>query len=309
MNLLTAQFSATALDQVRRAYSAGTDRPAPRIANMEKRQSARYVADLSRRVSRADMEALNEATQLREQALVFARKAQTRRARGLLDEASALIASRIEDREGQVSAASFHAAAAGFVEHVEAHHEAAKEEMLSALRHCRTLALEFDHSVAMRRVHLARNVARLVWALGDHRGAIALCDQLLDYCWSKDAPWPLGEDTRIDPEPKTDLRRDERVFLTDQLMSEIVSTCADARARSMTLSLDARPIWEGLADRLPERAQAVRRFCAAMPGAELDALLAAASRYLGGGPGDLPMTWRRILRLVENETGETIEQG
>lgn len=306
MNLLTAQFSSAALGSARRTYNEGLQRPGPRIPNMEKRQSARYVADLSRRVSKADMEALNEATQLREQALTLARTSQTGKARGLLDEATSLVADRVESREGQISAASFHGAAAGFVEHVDARHEAAMRDMLSALQHCRTLSVEFGHSVAMRRVHLARNLARLIWSLGEHARAIELCDALLAYTWIDEALWPLQKDTRIDPEPKASLRRDERVFLTDQLMSEIVSTCAHARLRREPFRFDTEGVWEASGDDFPERAHTVRWFCASFVGSDLDQLLSAAAAYFEAGPVDLPMTWGRITRLVEAETGERL---
>lgn len=300
---MTAALASGAVDHAIAGHARGSALPLPRLRNMEQRQSVRYIADLSRRLPAWEMALLADATEQREQALALAREGNALGARRLLAEAHRFINERIPSDEGRTSARSFHAAAEAFVDHAEGRHDGAYALLSEALGLCRRLRLEYGHTVEIRRVHLARNAVRLLWCLGRHEEAWTCCGDLLGYVWGSHRPWPLGEATALQVDQREPLRDDERIFLTDQLLSEALSTVAAAHRDGVPLS--ANPWNAGCLPPpgYPRRAKAVVDLCGLVAKADEASVIAALGSYFDSGPGDLPMTWRRLEQMFEDITG------
>lgn len=291
------------IDLAAAAHARGKALPAPHLPNMERRQGVRYVAELSRNLSEEEMATLATATSLREQALDKARVGDLHGARASLVEALEFIGAHISRPEARASARSYYAAAAAFVEFSEHNLQAAYELMSEALILCRQIHNEFGHGVEVRRVHLSRNVARVLWCMGKHADAWRLCLNLLDYLWVEDAAWPLAEDTDIAVSVRERLRLDERVFLTDQLLSEAISTALDAGRHNVSLipvlAADDGWIAGGPVDRINE----IGALCQALAATDDDAALQLLARCFEHGQGVLPMTWHRLEKLFDEVSG------
>jgi hypothetical protein len=289
------------LDRALAAYERGRAIPPPPLPNMEQRQGVHYLSDISRHLPEAEIELLARAVERREQALGLARQGDTNQARRLLCEARALVEEQVRSAEGRASALSFHAAALSYVDYAEGAHETGYASMLEALLLCRRLRLDHGHRVEVRRVHLARNVMRLTCAMGRPVDAWTLGGELLGYVWHGSA-WPLGEATALPPERRETLRDDERLFLTDQILSEAVSTAVAAG---------------GEVELPPWRAEAINPRAQSGRASEIEALcrdlasgrevwLGTLASYLEKGPGELPMTWHRLERLLAKISGRKL---
>lgn len=300
---------AQAVDRARSAHVQGSRRPAPRIPNVERRLSVRYVAELSQRLPGAEVELLARATDLRERALVMARAGDTAAARAGLVDAGRFVDRHILSCEGRLSAHSFHAAAAAFVEHVEGQHGIAYQGMIEALGHCRRLRLEFGHSVEVRRVHLARNLVRLIGCLDRHQEAWELDRELLDYIWVSGRPWPLEKGTALDAAQRETLRQDERVFLADQLLSEAINLAVDAQHDGVRLAMDDGEASLAPGTQIVERVGAVLRLCSKVLSEDTEAVLEELAAYFELGSGELPMTWRRAERLFREVAPSALSNG
>lgn len=226
----------SSIQRARDAYVVSTRVPAKRLPNLEKRHSALYVAELSCRLGADEMRLLNDATNLRENALSLARDGQTDAAQGLIDEAQEFVDKQLVSDEGKLSAMSFHMAAASFVTYVSKDIDTAMVLLTNALKCCQRLKVDYNHNVEMRRVHLARNIVRLQSEMRLHQLAWDTCEQLLCYVWNNRVDWPLDKETNLPLELRSDLRNDEKVHLSDQLLSELLSVIVTAEKHSVKLN-------------------------------------------------------------------------
>jgi hypothetical protein len=295
------------IERVVAQHAEGRRAPRPRLANIERRSSVRHITDLSRRVPAADMERLAEATERREACLRLAREGELRAAEDGLAAVERFVDAEVETLEGRRSAASFHAAAVAFSEFRHGRLQAAEDELRSALALCRTLALDHGHDVGVRRIHLARNVARLWWSDGRHVAAAQLVIDLLHLVWQPGGPWPLGPETALPGDDRDRLRDDERWFLTDQLLSEAVALTTDpARADA-----DAATIAGTFATARIDQAQrpAIARILDVLTRTvERDpvGVLAVMGEHFQHGPEHLPMTYGRLERMFEQMSGTSL---
>jgi tetratricopeptide (TPR) repeat protein len=289
----------SSIDLAAAAHAKGKALPVPRVPNMERRQGALYVAELSRNLSDEEMDRLAEATSLREQALEKAREGELERARLLLTEAHDFIGTHLSSPEARTSACSYYAAAAAFVEFSEGNLQTAFELLSEALLLCRQLHSDYGHSVEVRRVHLSRNIVRIVWRMGRHVEAWQLCLGLLNYVWGQEARWPLDEETAIAVPDREILRIDERVFLTDQLLSEAISTAADAGRHVAALNPALKVLSGWKAEAPSDRINRIGRLCQSLSDDGRDSALQWLVHCFEQGEGPLPMSWHRMERLFQ----------
>lgn len=283
-----------AIENAVRARARGRDLPAPRLPNMEQRQNVQYVSDASRRLPETEIALLAQAAELRERGLALARKREPIEARRLLSKALAIVEQHVPSVEGRAIAHSFHAAVQAYVDHVDGLHNSSCDALVAALVLCRRLRLDYGYRVEVRRVHLARNIVRLTWSLKRHVEAWRICGQLLAYVWGIGMPWPLGEDTSIAPPDRENLKQDERLFLTDQLLSEAIAIALSLRNEREMSEL---PRWftEATLPRcLPERALKIESISRWLAAAETLEGLSELTSYFEEGAGDLPTTWHRL---------------
>lgn len=279
------------LERARAAYQRGASIPAPALRNLEQRLGARFVAELSSRLSVAELTALGNITDVREAGLALARAGDIDAARERLGEAARLI-DGLPTEEARISSHSFQLAASAFVEHKVGNHAAAAVSLMEALRRCGELRVRFAHSVEVRRIHLARNIARLEWVAGEPARSWRLLASLAGYAWHPESGWPLDRSTAVGPDHRERLRRDERLAVTDQILAEALNASAEAARRGVTLDDVA---WRAAldADGWPERAAAIPRAGAALSAGHAAAGLLELEIYFEHGQGELPMTWRR----------------
>jgi hypothetical protein len=304
---LDATIGREDIQRVLEQHADGRRAPRPRLPDIERRSSVRHITDLSRRVPVADMERLAEATERREACLRLAREGDLAAADEGLAAVERFVDTEVETLEGQRSAASFHAAAVAFSEFRHGRLGAAEDELRAALALCRTLAVEHGHDVGVRRVHLARNVARLWWSDGRHLAAAQLVLELLHLVWQPGRPWPLGPDTALPGDDRDRLRDDERWFLTDQLLSEAVALTTDpARSPADAAALAAvlAPARDDAELPAPVvRVLAILRCAVAASALEV---LAAMGEHVAYGPQHLPMSFDRLEGLFERMTGTSL---
>jgi hypothetical protein len=286
------------IEAARAARERGLSLTLPRLPNMEHRTGVHYVIDLSRRLTQPEIALLGRATEMREQALVKARGGSLADARRELAATEQFVVDQVRSEEGRLTARSFQAAAEAFLEHVEKRHEVARNLLLEALALCKRLRTEYGHRLEIRRVHLARNIVRLVWAAEGHQEAWDLGASLLEYVWVADSRWPLGEATDVDSAERETLRLDERTFLTDQLLSEALSTILDARKRGAKFAVRM----PGSPEQMPPRVGQICQLCDAALGGDIAEIAGHMANYFEGGPADLPMTWQKADRLFSEST-------
>jgi hypothetical protein len=291
---------ASPFENARRAIAEGRAVPVPQLVNMERRQGAQQISDLSRNLSEGDLEALARAVEPRESALVLARQGDIPEARRLLAAAQAIIDQRPLPEEARVAARSFQTAAEAYTDFADGRLERASASLTEALSLCRQLRLAYRHRVEVRRIHLARNMVRVAWAGGSYAPAWSLSAKLLAYLWGTEAPWPLGENTDLETAEREELREDERVFLTDQVLSEAIST---AFASSAPIDLPPWHLGEVQRAALPAAVREIEHICRELAAHRMT-WLDPVSRFCRGGMGELPMTWHRLVRLVEDRAAE-----
>jgi hypothetical protein len=287
----------SALARAQAAHQRGAGLPAPAMRNLEQRLGARFVAELSSRLPAAELTDLGKITEVREAGLALARAGDLDAARARLRDAADKIEA-LASEEGRISGHSFQLAAKAFIEHKCGDHAAAVTSLDEALRLCRELRIRFGHSVEVRRIHLARNIARLFWVMGRPDESWVLLGRLARYAWGVAPAWPLEASTALEPEHRERLRREERMAVTDQILAEAINAAAEARVRR--IALDASRWQPDESGALPGRVFTVAHTGEAISAGDTDAWLSSLAVYFEDGQGELPMTWRRAEQLLRD---------
>lgn len=284
-------------------YAQGLARPRPMVRNLEQAFDALQVMSMAQRLPVGEIEALGEATDLREGGLRLARSGQPDRGAGLIAEARELFESAGLSHEARACAETYQTAAEAYVDYRGARYLAAEQALLEALRTSKILRDEYGYSAEMRRVHLARNVVRVKAAAGEQLGALELAVMLVRHIAGEANAWPWPSLALAEPEALT---VEQGWFVLDQVLVEIarVLTSTNPAAADVLALADrsgrvALPVAGSEFGRVADW-MAARR--AAVLG-DLAAFLDAAGLYFAGGPGQLVQAWREMARELIHVAG------
>jgi hypothetical protein len=165
----------------------------------------------------ADVACLVASSRSREQGLRLCRDGGAG-GRELLAEARGILAAARLSDEAKVVAESFQQPAEAYLHYRLGKPIAARRALIDALGCCRVMEAIYGYEVEARRVHLARNVARVERVAGDRTDALHLALRLVRYIDGEAAAWPLRSVATTAPPPLT---IDEQRALLDQLWGEI----------------------------------------------------------------------------------------
>lgn len=130
------------------------------------------------------------------------------------------------------------------------------------------------------------------------REAWALCCGLLRYIWEPDTSWPYIIGSTPKGTPRQVLRRQERLFVSDQVLAELVQLVIASDAEASQRVGDLSPI-SSAARESPMVSQVVS-LCEGLneSGPDEDFLIRLCE-VIEGGRVELPQTWAKLDRFAE----------
>lgn len=209
--------------------------PGAPLRNLEEGADVRYSIDVARRLTEPECKILAQATQLREEGLRQSRNGADIEAINSVERARTILDAGGLSPEAYLLGDSFQLAAEAFLRYRKLDYENAQQLLLTAMGSCRDLFLNYGYDVAMRRVHLGRNVVRIVRDRGRPIEALHLALGLIRYIERDAEAWPWPELSVAD---ERRLTLDMRHALMDQVLSEIARITA-ATEPALLLILDS----------------------------------------------------------------------
>ena len=144
----------------------GETGPAPTLPGLEDRYNTRYTITMAKRLTPSELATVAQATALREEGLHLARSGADADGAELVDRARKTAEAGALGVEATLCAESFQLAAEAFVRYAHTDLGDAESLLLASMGASARLGDEFGYRVSMRRVHLGRNVVRVVGAAG-----------------------------------------------------------------------------------------------------------------------------------------------
>jgi hypothetical protein len=287
-----------------RAYRSGSSLQFTPGRNIERYYDVTYVLILAERLPEREIRALRLATQTREDGLRAARG-------GDLEEAAALIA-RARDvysrenlsKEAVVCAETYQGAAESYLHYKREDHAAAMRSAMDSLRLCEAMVLEYGYPGELRRVHLARNIARVHAQAGNKRAALRISAQLLQYLGGAEGAWPLPYDG---PTRRSHLDDDDAEMVLDQILSEAVRLLEPEEqvAREYLPAVDTARQLLGASDQaVLRRAAHCLAACIACVQGNDEGFYDSAGTFFEAGKQSLEFSWRELERKLRRAAGE-----
>jgi hypothetical protein len=192
--------------------------------SIEERFDAQQVIAMAQRLTVREIEALGEATELREKGLRRARAGDFADGRRLIDSAR-LNTDRVAlSDEAARMFETYQRPAESYVDFRQGRFADAAAAMLAAIADANQLRSEYGYIVELRRIHLGANMIRIAATSGDHDAAIRAGLGLARYVIGdrEGWPWPALKLADVDP-----LSVDARLLVLGQVLRPL----ADAWAR------------------------------------------------------------------------------
>ncbi|MBN3815594.1 hypothetical protein G3N57_02795 [Paraburkholderia sp. Se-20369] len=276
-------------------YRAGLARAFTPGCNLERFHDTQQVLAMAERLSEPEIHTLGIATEYREGGLKAARAGDLDEARALVNRAREVYSKATLSREAVECAETYQSAAESYIRYKIGDFAAAERSMRESLARCELLANEYGYPLETRRVHLARNIARVLASAGDTEEALRISVQLLEYIGGVEAAWPMPYQG---PPRRVHLDDESVVFILDQVVAEIVRLLQpnDPAARTnLTAVARARDVLN--AARVPapvRRAAHCLTACAAWAIGDVDSFLDEAAAFFEGGRQSFDFTWREL---------------
>jgi hypothetical protein len=281
------------LERVRESYRAGLGRPVRRGRNLEQVYDTLQVLAMADRLPVKEITTLGKATDPRERGLKAARNGQLEEGAGLIAESRRIYGSARLSREAADYAETFQTAAESYIEYRSGDYAAADASMMRSLQLCEDLANAFGDSFEMRRVHLARNVARIRAFAGDRNQGLRISAKLLQYIGSRESAWPLPYSG---PPRRRLLPDDAAMFMLDQVLAEalrLLEPDAPAAIANLPAVAEARDL---LLFGAPAFQRAAHCLSACIGYVERDTrvFLEESSDFFETGAQSLELVWREM---------------
>ncbi|WP_175991794.1 hypothetical protein, partial [Burkholderia stagnalis] len=202
-----------------------------------------------------------------------------------------------DTREAVECAETYQSAAESYIHYKIGDFAAAAKSMRESLALCELLADDYGYPLETRRVHLTRNIARVLASSGDREEALRISARLLEYIGGVEAAWPMPYEG---PPRRAHLDNDSAVFILDQVVAEIVRLMQpnDPAARA-NLSAVTRARAALDAARAPaqfRRASHCLAACTAWATGDVDCFLDEAAAFFEGGRQSFDFTWLELER-------------
>jgi hypothetical protein len=201
---------------------------------IEDRFEAQQVITMAHRLPVREIEALGEATDLREAGLRAARSGDLARGRHLIADARASRESVALSEEASTLFETYQLAAQSYINYRECNYDAAISAMRDALRSANRLRAVFGYIVEVRRIHLAANLLRLAASSGSHDEAIRTGLRLVRYVLGDRNAWPWASLTLDSVDI---LSSDSKVFVLAQILrplsDALATTCHEERGAAL----------------------------------------------------------------------------
>jgi hypothetical protein len=163
------------------------------VKDIEMRFGARYLLAMSNRVPIEDIAVFLGASSERERGLVNLRTGNFGAGEKALALARELFSERPLCQEVRLAAESFQLPAEAYLQYRREQGALAQQSLLDAIATCQRLGQEYHHDVEVRRIHLARNIARVRSKAGDAVGALRMLKMLIRYINGHLDAWPLRD--------------------------------------------------------------------------------------------------------------------
>jgi hypothetical protein len=186
----TIQTLIESVNDIRRRCSLLSDGV---VKDIEMRFGARYLLEMSNRVPIEDIAVFLGSSNERERGLVDLRAGNFGAGEKALALARELFSERPLCQEVRLGAESFQLPAEAYLQYRREQGALAQQSLLDAIATCQRLGQEYQHDVEVRRIHLARNIARVRSKGGDVVGALRMLRQLIGYINGHLDAWPLRD--------------------------------------------------------------------------------------------------------------------
>lgn len=281
------------LMKVWESHQKGLARPLTRGRNLERVYDTLQVLAMAERLDVKEIGTLGMATDCRERGLKAARDGHLAEAIPLVAGAREIYESAKLSSEAADCAETFQTAAESYVEYRLGDYAAAALSMTRSLRICEALANAYGYPLEMRRIHLARNIARIQAFAGETNAALRISALLLQYISGNEKAWPLPYSGQA---RRHFLEDDAAQFVLDQVLAETVRLLepdAPATDENLPAVAQARDL---LMSGAPTFQRAVRCLSACISYVEDDAhaALDEVSAFFEAGPQSLEATWREM---------------
>jgi tetratricopeptide (TPR) repeat protein len=169
--------------------------------SIENRFDAQQVIAMAQRLKVREIEALGEATELREAGLRAARADDLTLGHRLIHEARVNREFVALSDEAATMFETYQRAAESYIDYREGRYDAAIAAMQMAIADANRLRVHYGYIVELRRIHLAANIIRIAVRAGNHEEAMQAGFQLVRYILGNRNAWPWAtlvlEDTDL----------------------------------------------------------------------------------------------------------------
>ncbi len=289
------------LERMRESHRKGLARPYTRSRNMEQINDTLQVLAMAERLDEEEIRTLGIATDSRERGLCAARNGRLEEAIMLIAAARTIYGSANLSTQASECAEAFQTAAESYVQYKSSDYAAAVLSMSHSLRLCEVLANTYGYPLEMRRIHLARNIARIRASAGYTEEALRICAKLLQYIGGNEDAWPLPYSGQA---RRHLLYDDAALFILDQVLAEalrLFEPDTTAAIENLAAVAQARDVFVFGSSAFLRAAHCLSA-CVSYVEGNTHASLDEASAFFEVGPQSLEFAWREMEKrfLLEN---------
>lgn len=203
--------------------------------NSESKFGSIRIINKAKTIKGEEIILLEKAAINREKALVLLRQNHLTQGTKELIKTKQIIENVNLTKEANLIYSTYQAAAESFLCIKNNEYDEALVLMKNALETHKSLFLEFGHAIDARRIHLARNIARIMYVSNKETSSFQLSLQLLEYSISNKGTWPLTSCTLENPD---DVSMYVKIFTINQLLKDINSILSNSQSDELIIYLE-----------------------------------------------------------------------
>ena len=205
----------------------------PSHINIDEKYNVQHLLKLTKGLCLPEITILLESTNLREYGLSSIKAGDLENGSLQIDAAAQKYNDKTLSREAIIVADSFQMAAEAYLQYKQNDFSKALNSLVNAIKACNNLRDEYNYDVEIRRIHLARNIVRVMAFNDDQIGACLVAFKLLGYIQGATELWPFPNLTLTTQSDH--LIKEEQWFLIDQILAELSFLISIRNAKSSNL--------------------------------------------------------------------------
>jgi hypothetical protein len=202
-----------------KAYNKGLTSHFALRFDSDKKYHEEYLSKMAVQLSREEIATIDAASATREKGLHLIRSGDLVGGALALKEATVVFEYAKLSKEAKLIIDSYQMAAEAYLHYSKGIFSEAYKSLIKAIKFCHLLRDDYGYPIEVRRIHLARNIVRVLSFSGEHIVAMEIACLLIRYLNGEQDSWPLTS-LKLTSTPET-MEMEEKCCLVDQILAEI----------------------------------------------------------------------------------------